>query len=132
MKEFGLPMLIVFAIIILCVTMGTAHCTTTKKQGNSLGAVISQDNPLTYKAGWISEGDDVDDGNALVLRMQPIGTYSLFTEDILLCNSPLDMLQGKSNPILLVYETRARRTVQGVGCHKLINALEVNLPKEPQ
>ena len=82
---------------------------------------VYQDNPYTYKAGNIVSGALVDDGNAIAVRIQPTSTYTLFTEDILLCSSiaTLDLFLNKRNPVVLTYETKAHKTVQGVGCHDL-------------
>jgi hypothetical protein len=51
--------------------------------------------------------------------LQPTGTYQLFTEDVLLCKQPVEMFIGKKNPMVITYETRAHKTVQGIGCHEL-------------
>jgi hypothetical protein len=90
------------------------------------GCVIQyQDNPFTYKVGsWSLVG--VVDKN-IVLRVQPLATYSLFTEDILFCGQP-DLFEGKKNPLVLTYKTRASHAVQGIGCHDLIRVDEMVQP----
>jgi hypothetical protein len=105
------------------------HASVTTKHGNSLGVVQYQDNPYMYKAGAVIAGYAVDNGKALVLRIQPIGTYSLFTEDILICNYPIEMLASKMNPMVLTYRTRASKMIQGIGCHELVHVDELK-PKE--
>jgi hypothetical protein len=89
---------------------------------------VYQDNPYTYKAGAITTVSRVD--GALVVRMQPTGTYALFTEDIMLCDyvnggDIVNAFIGKKNPMVLTYGTQAHRTVQGVGCHQLVRVDEL-------
>lgn len=111
-----------------------AHCATTSsiKHGNSLGATISQDNPNTYREGAVlavayvgSQGHE-----GLVVRIQPRGTYALFTEDLLICGAPIEKFEGKTNPMVLVYETVAHSSVEGVGCHQLKIVDEVKATHE--
>jgi hypothetical protein len=92
---------------------------------NSLGFIQYQDNPYTYKAGAIMEAYVIHDGQALNVRINPSGTYALFYEYILLCGTPTDKFIGKNNPMVLTYETQAHRTVDGIGCHLLIDVSEV-------
>jgi hypothetical protein len=65
------------------------------------------------------------------VRIQPLATYSLFTEDILLCGVPADKFIGKSNPLVLTYKTKASRLVQGIGCHDLVRVDEMKTPEQP-
>jgi len=83
------------------------------------------ENPFTYKPGIVSVSGLVDD--AVVLRIQPLATYALFTEDILLCDRAkvAQIFEGKHNPLLLTYKTKASRIVQGLGCHELVRADEL-------
>ena len=98
---------------------------TTKPQTNALGAVVPQDNPFTYKVGKVIGVGTPD--NAVVLRVQPLATYSLYTEDILFCDRKkvVSMFVGKRNPFILTYKTQASRLVQGVGCHYLVRVDEM-------
>jgi hypothetical protein len=117
-KKAAWGIVVAFGVVILLSLF--AHCSTTTKR-NSIGVVMQANNPLTYLAGDVTNvefgGDPENYG--MVLRVQPIGTYTLYTEDVLLCGNPADMFQGKSSPLVLVYETRARHTVSGIGCHEL-------------
>jgi hypothetical protein len=99
------------------------------KHSNSLGTISYESNPYQYTVGSVITGFDIDDGKGLVLRIQPLATYNLFTEDLLLCGNPLDMLVDKHNPLVLTYEARAHRTVRGVGCHELVRADELKEKK---
>ena len=65
--------------------------------------------------------------DAVVVRIQPLATYNLFTEDILLCDKKklAEMFEGKHNPLLLTYKTKASRMVHGIGCHDLVRADEL-------
>lgn len=103
-----------------------AHSTTTSAHhGNSLGTVQYQDNPFTYKVGKVSAVGFVDD--SVTLRIQPLATYGLFTEDILICDriNAAPLFEGKSNPLVLTYKTRDTRIVQGIGCHTLVRVDEM-------
>lgn len=94
---------------------------------NSLGVIPYQDNPNTYKAGNVTNinyaGEEANYG--MVIRLQSLGTYSLFTEEIFLCGNPSDILQGKHNPVVITYETRSHHTVEGIGCHELRRVNEI-------
>ena len=112
--------------MILGMLIGFGHCTTTSSRSNSIGTVQYQENPFTYKVGSVVGAFEVKNSAPdMVVRVQPLATYSLFTEDILICGEPVDMLQGKKNPLVLTYETVAHRTIEGIGCHRLVGIDEV-------
>jgi hypothetical protein len=113
-KKIGV---IVGALVLLLVSIG--KCSVSKHE-NSLGTPMYMDNPFTYKAGAITTASYVAEGKGIAVRIQPIGTYGLFTEDILFCGEPVAMFQNKTNPMVLTYRTKASRTIEGVGCHELI------------
>lgn len=98
---------------------GFSHGAIATKRGNSLGVVTYQTNPFTYLEGVVTDVAIVD--NAVNLRFQPRGTYGLFTQEVLLCDtkSVIEKFHGKGNVVVVTYETRAHRTVQGIGCHDL-------------
>jgi hypothetical protein len=77
---------------------------------------------MTYKAGSVTAVAYVEEGKGIVLRIQPVGTYSLFTEDLLMCydDNVVPMLLNKGNPMVLTYRTKANRLVGGLGCHSLV------------
>lgn len=124
-------LIIAFVLIIAALP---SHCATTKKQSNSLGAVQYQTNPNSYIAGAVLSASYVGgrDNYGLAVRVQPIGTYGLYTENILLCGSDaIDLFMNKTNPMVLVYETKSHHTVEGVGCHVLKSALSIKTEKLP-
>ena len=117
---------LVFVLIILAAFVASGRCAVSKKpNGNSLGVVQYQNNPLTYKEGNIVEAAYVSSDKAVVIRIQPRGTYGLFTEDILLCSGAAAKLNGKSNPLVISYQTQSHHLVEGVGCHELMYVDEV-------
>lgn len=124
MKLFAITV----AIFSLLYT-GHSEAAISKKK-NSVGFVQYTDNPYTYKAGAVITGFDIE-GKGIVLRIQPTGTYHLFTEDLLFCGDPVEMVEGKHNPVVLTYETVAHRTIQGVGCHRLVNVMEIKTENIP-
>lgn len=112
------------AMIFLFATSGRA-ATTATAHNNSLGVVQYVDNPFTYKEGAVQQAVDIQNGRAMVARLQPTGTYGLFTEDILFCGNPRLKFEGKHNPMVLTYMTVAHRTIEGIGCHELVSVHEV-------
>lgn len=109
--------------LVWCSVMALGSSTTGKQcwlpEGckNSVATPVYDHNPYTYAVGNVIAVAYVD--GALVLRMQPLATFSLYTEELLLCGQPVEMFQGKANPMVLTYTTQAHRTVQSLGCHEL-------------
>ena len=66
------------------------------------------------------------------IRFQPLATYSLFSENILICGVPQEMFANKRNPMVLTYKTKASRIVQGIGCHELIRVDEMKTQEYKQ
>ena len=99
--------------------------TSSTKRGNAIGSVQYQENPFTYKVGKVYAVGVVD--NNLVLRIQPLATYVLFSEDILFCDREkvVSMFVGKRNPFILTYKTQASRLIQGIGCHEMVRIDEM-------
>ena len=122
---------IAMLLVLLLGLSEMSRCSTNSKKSDTTcwlpeGCVTQYEmNPYTYKAGSVSVSGIVDD--AVVLRIQPLATYNLFTEDILLCDKKklAEMFEGKHNPLLLTYKTKASRMVQGIGCHDLVRADEL-------
>jgi hypothetical protein len=129
-------MLAMLGVMAMCLILAVyAHgATTSQKHENSLGVIEYTENPLTYKEGYIVNGELVEDGKyaGIVVRLQPRGTYDLFTEDIFLCDPRhvLAVMGDKRNPVVLVYETVSHRKIQEVGCHDIIAIDEVKVPQE--
>jgi hypothetical protein len=112
----------IITVLLLMVVVGieTGRAATTTSHHNSLGVVPYETNPLIYVAGSVADASRVDD--AVNIRFQPLGTYSLFDQNILLCGTDklVAKFDGKHNPMVLTYERQAHRAVNGVGCHDLI------------
>jgi hypothetical protein len=123
--------LYVFVIMMAILTLITAisgHCTTTssqKNRSNAFGAVIYQENPYAYIAGYAEQVFEVGSHQGMVLRVQPLSTYELFSVDFLFCGYPVDLFQGKENPIVLVFEKQDHRMIEGMGCHNLVDVKEI-------
>jgi hypothetical protein len=121
-KKATYPMLgavVIIIFVLLFAFVSLMHGSVAGPR-NSLGVAIYEDNPLTYKAGTVVDGAIVGNHEALSIRIQPTGTYALFTESILFCGTPGHMFDSKSSPLVLVYETQAHRRVDGVACHNLV------------
>lgn len=119
--------LLLSVLMCLCSML---YAAATGNHNNSLGIPMFNDNPMTYKAGAITAVAYVEGNKGLVVRVQPIGTYSLFTEDFLFCGSPVDFFLNKTNPMVLTYRTKASRLIDGIGCHELINVSSLQTTKE--
>jgi hypothetical protein len=106
-------------ITTFLVLVNAAHCTTTKPQTNSIGIVQYNENPYIYEAvQTIAEVTEVD-GN-MNLRVQPVGTYLLYDDIVLLCGLPVEKFVGITEPFLMTYERVSHRMVRGVACHDLL------------
>lgn len=99
-----------------------------KKHENSIGSVMYQSNPMSYIAGSVRAVSYVDGGKAISVRVQPIGTYSLYTDEFLFCGNAEKFLNA-ANPMVLTYRTKASRLIEGIGCHELVS-VDVLKPKE--
>ena len=130
MRSAILCVLSMLAFIVLL--LNSAQGAVGKKHDNSIGNIMYFDNPFTYKAGAVTAVAYVSEGKGLVVRMQPIGTYSLFTEDLLICDVPVEKFQNMSNPMVLTYRTQAHRIVEGIGCHELISVDSLKPKEVPQ
>jgi len=129
-KKLGYILLGLIALLFLVWPL-FLHAAIAKKPGsNSIGVVMSNDNPYTYKAGVVGVSGNLEDG--VVLRVQPIGTYALFTEDILICGHPANLFAGKTNPLVLTYSTRDSRMIEGIGCHTLVHVDSLKTQEVPQ
>jgi hypothetical protein len=122
----GIAALIV-AFILAVSAMGNA--TTTSQHRNSLGVVMYTINPNIYEAGSIVNYAIIGKSEGLVIRVQPIATYALYTDEILLCGVPADKIDGHQNPMVLIYERRSHKLVDGLGCHELVRVADIKAEK---
>lgn len=119
--------LLVLLILVSGFSLKANAATTASVKHNATGFLPYTGNPMSYKEGNVIAAAVLDKG--LVLRIQPRGTYSLFTEDILFCSASVEKLIGKENPVVLTYETVAHTMVEGIGCHTLVSVDEVKTTK---
>jgi CRISPR/Cas system CMR-associated protein Cmr5 small subunit len=123
--------LIILFLVLICVAIANAD---TKSHKNSTGAVISYTNPNIYISGNIISGSLIESGDKrfLNIRIQPSHTFTLYTEEVLLCQADtiLNKFVGKSNPIVLTYERVAHDSIQQIGCHNLIGVSEIKTENE--
>ena len=107
-----------------------AHCATSApRHDNGLGVVIEDTNPFMYNFGIVRDAAIVRNGEhvATNLRFQPYGTFTLYTEQVLLCGMPTDELIDRANkgPIVLTYKRQAHEAVDGIACHDLEGVFSV-------
>lgn len=128
----GILFAILLIVALLALMLLPAHgATTSNVKKNATGYVAYVGNPYTYKEATVTAVAYVGSKNhtGIVVRLQPRGTYSLFTEDILFCGAPVEMFIGKQNPMVLTYETVAHSSVEEIGCHRLVSVDEVKVTK---
>ena len=109
--------LVFLAMVLGAMVVGRAA--VSKKHNDSIGIVMQQGNPMSYIEGVVTNASLIEHG--INLRIQPRGTYALFTEDILFCDTEhvVSLFEGKRGPVVLTYETRAHRMIEEVSCHDL-------------
>ena len=116
-----------FAFILAVIALvSTAPCTTTKHK-DSVGVVMQQTNPNSYIAGDITnvEYAGKPENYGMVIRVQPLKAYMLYTDELFLCGDPSELFAGHQNPMVLVYRTRSSHVVDGIGCHELVGVRDV-------
>jgi len=119
-KNYVFPVVVLGTVLFLLATMANCtdkQCFIPEGCAKPITEPVYDHNPYTYEVGNVIAVAYVD--GALVLRMQPLATFSLYTEELLLCGQPVEMFQGKVNPMVLTYTTQAHRTVRSIGCHEL-------------
>jgi hypothetical protein len=118
--------------VLLGLLASYGHCAISKKHDNSIGSLMYEDNPMSYVAGSVRSIAYVDGGKAISVRVQPIGTYSLYTDEKLFCGSNVvERFRNVANPMVLTYRTKASRLIESVGCHELVSVDGLK-PKELQ
>lgn len=127
--------LLIMAVLIIMVMVANHAFGSDRKcwlpegcKSNAMGSVQYTTNPFIYEVvNHIASIDNVD-GN-LNLRINPMGTYMLYDENIFLCGIPEEKLQGITEPFVMTYERVAHHSVHGVGCHVLLRVDSLK-PKE--
>jgi hypothetical protein len=127
--------IVVFLLLVLALFLlleAESQGAVSKKHDNSIGSLMYEDNPMSYVAGSVRSIAYVDGGKAISVRVQPIGTYSLYTDEKLFCGSNVvERFRNVANPMVLTYRTKASRLIEGVGCHELVSVDGLK-PKELQ
>lgn len=128
LKQFAVGYLIGVALVaVVFLLTSAAHCAVGKKQSNSLGVPMFQDNPNTYLYASVLGGSYVrsqQDKLGTVVRFQPAHTYSLYTSDILFCGEIGERFNVRG-PVVVTYKTQAKEAIDGIGCHTLVSIDEV-------
>ena len=78
--------------------------------------------------GIITDGSVIRSNKGRVavnLRVQPYGTFELYTEEVLLCGEPTDALRHASGAIVLVYKRVSHELIDGVACHEFDDVFHV-------
>jgi hypothetical protein len=120
-RKSALILLAIFMLVTILVLCGRGHCMTTSKHQDRISVIVEQTNPNSFIAGSVTNVEFAGnpENYGMVVRVQPLKSYILYTEDILLCGNPSDEFAGHRNPMVLVYETQSHHMVEGIGCHEL-------------
>jgi hypothetical protein len=94
-------LLILAMLIIMPMIAAHAVVTTTSKHSNSLGVVQYTENPVQYLEASIVGGSI--HGDFTTVRFQPVGTYTLFTEDVTFCGDQSEKFNGKMGAVVLAF-----------------------------
>jgi hypothetical protein len=121
---------VLLLVVVVLAFIDFSRCAVGKQHTSSIGATMYNDNPMSYIAGDIKAIAVIEGG--VVVRVQPIGTYELFTDEKLFCgNDVVEKFRNIANPLVLTYRTKASRLIEGIGCHELISVDGLK-PKEIQ
>jgi hypothetical protein len=118
---------LLFVAFLLAVAAQGA--TSAPRHDNGLGVVIEYNNPDMYNFGVVRDAAIVRAGERVAtnLRFQPYGTFTLYTEQVLLCGMPTDELidRARKGPVVLTYKRQAHEAVDGIACHDLEGVFSV-------
>jgi hypothetical protein len=108
------------AVVVLACAVSFAKATSAPRHDNSLGVDIPYENPFMYNFVVITDGSIIEANGryATNLRVQPYGTFELYTEQVMLCGQPTNELQHANGPVVLTYKRVAHEMVGGVACHE--------------
>ena len=121
-KSAGIVLGTLLGMLALLMTLAVAgHCSAVGKHKDSIGVVMEQTNPNSFIAGDVTnvEYAGTEQNYGMVVRVQPLKTYTLYTDELFFCGNPQELFAGHHNPMVLVYETQSHHTVEGIGCHDL-------------
>jgi len=114
-KTTLLGMLAVLEALMLLSILSHASGTVPNRR-NSLGISEVYNNSNTYLLALPIAGQEVEGGYNI--RFWPYNTPSLYDETVFFCDIG-DKFDGKTGPLVIVYETRAHQAHSGIGCHEL-------------
>lgn len=94
---------ILLGMLTLCV--GNAQASVSHKHQNSLGAVISDDNPYVYLMGLPVDGKVFEDNHRIYtnIAVRPFGTDMLHTEQVLFCGNETESFNGMTGVLVIAY-----------------------------
>lgn len=141
---------IVLALLIALMLLAGAelcHGAVAQYKPNSLGVLISTENPNESVVGEIVAGESHEYGDgrmAVNLRIHPFKTYRLFDVSVLLCGretiaGPEDVIRQMtiqdddrvyfySGVYVFTYKRVASRLVNGIPCHEFVDINKIILP----
>ena len=118
-------------LALILIATATGHCTTTGKQPNSIGVIVSDVNPNDSLIGIVMSGEIHEDSDGRLgtnIRVHPKYTYSLFDESLMFCGNEADRLTKDDHMIAgwhtLTFRRQASRLIDGIPCHALIGVDE--------
>jgi hypothetical protein len=124
----GIILMLLGLLMVLAGLSLDVHGATTKHQ-NSLGAVISDINPVISLVGSEVDGQflQASDGRmGTLVRIHPKATYALFDQSVLFCGDEADRLAEPTGALLkgwyaFTYKRQAARLIDGIACYSLVS-----------
>lgn len=119
----------VLCFIVAALLLATSQAAISRKQPNSLGVVIFDDNPNTYMFGLPVDGVVVNCSKNEVctnISFRPYNTDMLHTESVLFCGNEVESFKGKHGALVVTYRRQGTRNYKGISCHDLQSVFEVN------
>lgn len=127
-------------LIALMLSCGAAlcHAEGVQERPNGLGAVIDHVDPNVSLVGSLVAGQAIEDNDGregTVVRIHPLGMYSLFDEAITFCGDEKDKITKTGTNDLLVgnyaftYRRAASRLINGVPCFALRSVYPIVEPR---
>jgi len=117
-------------ILFLCFVVVMMRCSTTSgNRPNSLGVNETYQNIYAYLLALPVDGQ-VLEGKVTSIRFKPFGAPALYDEDLLFCKDVMGMFDGKTGPVVVIYEKQAHSMYHGLACHELRNVFEVTIERD--
>lgn len=116
-----------FVVLVVFVFSGLSHGAVSKKQSNSLGALMYQDNPNTYLMGLVTNVavHETDGQMYTTVRIRPTNTYGLYYDEPTFCGNEFRMVTETKGVVIFTYSKLMHRR----WCYDLYRVDKVEEPE---